>query len=320
MRKAHQHKYLLAMRKLIRKAYSEKGARHPNKVSPGEELRVSIARYRKTLKEMPQDIELWLALYDEAIAFWFAVWAAYRLQIGGPSDKRLVCLMALAGRVFQDMVCVRELIVGGFFVQSNVVTRSLIEAIDVMHLLNSKSELATEFEQIKENSVSSKFWHKYCSRDKISKIVKERWIWFFDGDEEPAHSFHALRDGYLDLMGMSAHPSFNASFVTFMDSTKGDSDSIAENAMGSISHMSKFTMHLILNRVFEYGFLWSGPEMSIYKSDVVSKPEPFLRENISKGLSVLLSIVQTTSEGSRGDPLFPEFETYWRRESSDEKA
>jgi hypothetical protein len=282
------------MRKRIRKAYERKGKGGPNKLSPGEELRVEIERHRKTLKLVPPDIELWLTFFDEALSFWLVVWTIYRKQIEGPSDKRPICLMALAGRVFQDMVCVRELVVAGFFIQSNVVTRSLIEAIDVMHLINSKPDLANEFAQIDQNAESSKFWHKYCSRDKISKIVKERWLWFFDGDEESASSFHTLREGYLDLMGMSAHPSFAASFVTFMDSPQGESDgierdSIARNAMGSISHMSKFTMHLILNRVFEYGFLWSGPEMSIYKGGDAPEPKPFLYENVSKGLSVIVN-------------------------------
>jgi hypothetical protein len=263
------------MRKRIRKAYREEGSVGTNKISPGEDLRLEISRRRKARKVIPSDIELWLIFFDEAISFWLVVWTTYRLKIEGPADKRSICLMALAGRVFQDMVCVRELVVQGFFVQSNVVTRSLIEAIDVMHLINSRSELAIEFEKIAENSESSEFWHKYCSRDKIGKIVRERWLWFFDGDEDAASAFHSWRDGYLDLMGMSVHPSFSASFVTFMDSADGP-DNIARTAMGSISHMSKFTIHLILNRVFEYGFLWSGPEMSIYKSGVAPDPKPFL--------------------------------------------
>ena len=249
-------KYLREMRKRIRNAYREQGKGGSSKRSPGEDLRREILRHRRTLKVLPPDIELWLTFFDEALSFWFVVWATYRFRIEGSTDKRSICLMALAGRVFQDMCAVRELIVQGFFVQSNVVTRSLVEAIDVMHLINSRPELATEFAGIEENSESSKFWHKYCSRDKISRIVRERWLWFFDGNEDAANAFHSMRGGYLDLMGMSAHPSFGASFVTFMDSTRDGPDNIARIAMGAISHMSKFTIHLILNRVFEYGFLW----------------------------------------------------------------
>jgi hypothetical protein len=301
------------MRKRLRKVYRRAGTRGPDKISPGEELRGIVKRHRKTLKVIPNDIELWFAFFDEAVAFWFAVWGNYYEKVTGPSDKLQICLMALSGRVFQDMICIREMIAGGFSVQSNVVARSLIEGIDVMHLLNSRPELANEFQEIKENTESSKFWHKYCSRDKIHKIVKGRWLWFFKGDEKAATSFHQQRQDYLDLTGMSVHPSFGASFTTFMDSSKNQSNSIFDNAMGSISHMSKFTMHLIVLRVFEYGFLWSGPEISLYGNDDDPKSKAALHDNISKGLSAMISIVSATQGERDGDPFFPEFETYWPR-------
>jgi hypothetical protein len=315
--KTDHEKYLHEVRKRIRRAYSEKSVRRANKIAPGEELRATVERYRKTPQAVPDDIKLWLAFYDEAVAFWLVVWATYRVKIEGPTDNRLISLMALAGRAFQDMICVRELVVAGFFVQSNVVTRSLVETIDVMHLLNSRPELAEEFRGITENDDSSRFWHKHCSRDKIGKLVRGRWLWFFNGDEEAAREFYAWRAGYIDLVGMSAHPSFGACFASFMDSTQDDVDSIAKNAMGSISQLSKFTMHFILGRVFEYGFLWSGPEMSIYKGEDLPGPKPFLFENISKGLSVMLSIMTATDKKVEGDPFYPEFSTFWPRKSFD---
>ena len=85
--------------------------------------------------------------------------------------------------------------------------------------------------------------------------------------------------------------------------------------MGSVSQLSKFTMHLILGRVFEYGFLWSGPEMSIYKGEDLPGSKPFLFENISKGLSVMLSIMMATDDKVRGDPFYPEFKTFWPHNS-----
>jgi hypothetical protein len=303
------------MRKRIRKIYQEKGTRSQNKISPGEELRTTVKRQRKTLKTIPPDVELWLSLYDEVVAFWLVVWAAYRQQVVGPSDGRIICLMALSGRVLQDLFCTRELITGGFFVQSNVVARSLIEAIDVMHLLSSRPELAKDFEQTKENIESSRFWHSYCSKDKIHRIVKERWRWFFNGDEDLVSSFHQARENYLDLVGMSAHPSFGASFAAFMDGPKDEVSSLAKNAMGSISQMSKFTIHLILFRVFEYGLLWVGPEIGLYKSDGDSKPKPPLHKIVTKGLSALMSMVAMLGERPEGDPFYPKFETYWPRQN-----
>jgi hypothetical protein len=96
-----------------------------------------------------------------------------------------------------------------------------------------------------------------------------------------------------------------------MDSAEGHTDSIARNAMGAVSHMSKFTIHLILLRVFEYGMLWAGPEISLYKGNNEFKPEPFVHENVSKGLSVMLSIVQMMDQTLAKDPFYPDFQTYW---------
>jgi hypothetical protein len=184
-----------------------------------------------------------------------------------------------------------------------------------MHLVNLEPALADEFRAIAENDGATRFWHAHCSKNKIHKKIKQRWLWLFDGDEEAAASFHRLREDYLDLVGMSAHPTFPASFVTFMDSPSGiESDSIVRNALGQVSHMSKFSIHLLLLRIFEYGFLWSGPEISLYKNDE-GAVESSLSENISKGLSVLLSIVKSAESSEDGQhPFFPEFKTYWRQQ------
>jgi len=306
-----QTMYLREMRKRIRKVYRPRPA---NRISPGEELHRIAARHRKAARGIPSDIQLWLALFDEVVAFWLVVWGFYRERIerrGGSSDKLSICLMTVSGRIFQDMICIRDLIERGFFVQSNVVARSLIESIDVMHLLDSRHELADEFMRIERNEDASKFWHEYCSRDKIGKLVKTRWLWFFNGDEELAGPFHGLRYEFRDLTGMSAHPSFGASFAAFMDSPQGcQSRGIAYNAMGAVSHMSKFTMHLIFLRVFEYGILWCGPKLSLYRPKGRRANTKYY-EMLSKGLSMVFSIVSSVDTGTKGDPFYPEFNTYW---------
>jgi hypothetical protein len=278
-------------------------------------MRSIVRRRRNGGRAIPDDIAIWLILFDEAVAFWFAIWGNYKEQISKPPTELSICLVALSGRVFQDMICVRELITGGFSVQANVVARSLIEAIDVMHLLNSRSELAHNFRSVNDNEGSSKFWHEYCSRDKIHKIVKSRWRWFLEDNEEVVTTFHAQREGYLDLTGMSVHPSFAASLTTFMDTDGEESESIFDTVVGSVSHMSKFTMHLILLRAFEYGILWSGPKIGLYKNEEKPAVDPFLHHVISKGLSVMASILRMADESKDGEPLFPEFKTYWPRES-----
>src|SRR5262249_52540016 len=133
-----------------------------------------------------------------------------------------------------------------------------------------------------------------------------------DGDSEMANKAHQQRDRYLDILGMSAHPSFPASFVTFMDSPKGIKvDSIAYNAFGAISQMSKFTVHLIAIRAFEYGILWVGTEANLYKGSKSSKRKSRTAKLISSTLSMVFSIVFTVDQDEGPNELFPEFDTYW---------
>jgi hypothetical protein len=285
------------------------------RITFGEGLRRTIERRSRKPKLISSDINIWLMFFDEALGFWLLVWVLYRqaLEKEKPVSKRSMCLTALSGRVFQDMVCVREMIRSGFFVQSNVVTRSLIEAIDVMHLINARPELADAFRSVETNEDASKFWHTYCSREKMHKQIKERWYWFFQKSAEMADTFHSRRNDYLDLLGMSAHPSFAASFSSFMDRPKGQRpQKIVYNAMGSVSQMSKFTMHLILLRVFEYGLLWVGPEANLYKGVKGAKPPRFKKE-LLRCLNIVFSIVYSVDQDRGPNAFFPEFKTYWPR-------
>lgn len=306
------------MRKRIRDVYWKKTKPKKGQLrySFGEDLRRTVIRRKRKPNLISTDIKIWLALFDEVIGFWFLIWALYKEKMEKerkPVSKRSMCLMALAGRVFQDMICVREIIESGFFVQSNVVTRSLIEAIDVLHLINMKPELADEFSSVETNEDASKFWHAYCSRDKIHKQVREKWLLFFEDSPDIADALHKRRSDYLDLLGMSAHPSFAASFSSFMDAPEGQKpDSIAYNALGSVSQMSKFTMHLILLRVFEYGILWVGPEAKLYKSTGTTGPTRHKKE-ILRCLNIIISIVMSVDQDQGPNALFPDFKTYWPR-------
>jgi hypothetical protein len=314
MSKRQENAYFKDLQRRIRKIYRPDGTRGRSRISFGEGIKRLIDKHKTRREPVPFDIQVWLIFFDEVIAFWLVIWAFYRERFEDeprPPSKLSICLMTLAGRAFQDMVCVRNLVESGFFVQSNVVTRSLIEAIDIMHILNMNPGVADEFCEVKTNDEATRFWHKYCSKNKIHKQIKERWSWFLEGQEDAVSSFHSMRLDYLDLIGMSSHPSFPSSYVTFMDKPKGRKfDSIARNALGGVSHMSKFTIHLILLRVFEYGILWSGPKASLYKGDGPAPPRSGLHENIQRGLSAVFSIV-TTVDIEGPNEIYPEFQTHW---------
>lgn len=287
------------------------------RISLGEELRRTIVRRARRPKAIPDDIRIWLVFLDEGLAFWLLVWGLYREILGQEkfASKRATCLTILSGRIFQDLISIGEMIRSGFFVQANVVTRSMIEAIDVMHLMNLKPHLAEAFRSIETNEDASKFWHTYCSRDKIKRQIKDRWRWFLENaPDDVVNAFYEQRENYTDLLGMSVHPSFAASLSSFMDGSPGQRDQkIVYAAMGSVSQMSKFTIHLILLRIFEYGILWVGPEANLYKAGGKRKPLRF-KKMLLRCLNVVFSIVSSVGQAGDGpNVFFPKFKTYWPR-------
>jgi hypothetical protein len=317
MTKGEKNINLQQLRGKIRDSYwkKTKPKKGQSRISFGEDLRRTIAKRNRKAKFIPDDIQTWLTLFDEAIGFWLLVWGLYREMADRerPVSKRLACLTVLSGRVFQDMICVGEMIRSGYFVQSNVVTRSLIEAIDVMHLINARPELADEFRSVETNEEASKFWHTYCSRDKLDKQIKPRWQSFLENSPEVADAFYQRRGDYLDLLGMSAHPSFAASLSSFMDGPRGRKPrKLVYGAMGSVSQMSKFTIHLILLRVFEYGILWVGPEANLYRR-VKGAKAPQFRKMLLRCLSIVFSIIYSVDQAPKPNEFFPEFKTYWPR-------
>jgi hypothetical protein len=50
--------------------------------------------------------------------------------------------------------------------------------------------------------------------------------------------------------------------------------------------------------------------MLLYKSETTGEDNP-LRDNIQKGLSVILSIITSLDSGESPNVFFPEFKTYW---------
>ena len=82
--------------------------------------------------------------------------------------------------------------------------------------------------------------------------------------------------------------------------------------------MSKFTMHLIFLRVFEYGMLWVGPDANIYKPSVGMRTRRF-KKQLNRCLNIVFSIVFTVNNDRKPNPFFPEFKTYWPSKSFHEK-
>jgi hypothetical protein len=77
--------------------------------------------------------------------------------------------------------------------------------------------------------------------------------------------------------------------------------------------MSKFTIHLILLRLFEYGLLSVGFEADLYGKQRLAK-KPRVKRMLSRCLNVVFSIIYSLDQSGVGpNVFFPEFKTYWPR-------
>jgi len=260
---------------------------------------------------------MWLLLYDEFLAWLMFLWGIYLEMIEGPAEHasrdQQVCCAVLTGRIFQDSLAVREIIVGGHDVAAKCVSRVVAETIDVLSLVHLDRQAAKLFRNVANNDQANSFWHKFCSRGKIDKKIREQWR-RITISVQAAEKYASWRTDYTNLIGMSIHPSFPAALAGVLDSNNVyDNDSVIKNGFGYVSHMSRFTMHFIMKRVYEFGLLFV-PEYFTEMNDLCdwkALKDKVAQTHVQEGLKTLSCIMSEIEKPERQRVYFPEIPTYW---------
>lgn len=312
---------IVLLRKKLRTVYNEKVA-HDRRIAktPGESVKKFRSLVKKPRAEIPHDIQSWLCLYDECIAWSLSLWKFYSFAIDrskAPESwehSRVSCAL-LSGRLIQDLIATRDLIVAGFDNASKTVARSASETIDLLSLMHLDPKAAKEFRLVNNEEKANAFWYSYCSKAKIDKILhKRREVSIPDPDMREI--FADWRKMYSSLISMSSHPSMPSVLGSFLDSNNlgGDEDSVLEGVLGQVSHMSRFTMHFLILRIHEFAKLFVSDYFSERSElfDWSQVDDEFSKKHLKDAVSVLSWIVGMTSLSENDDVFFPAFNTYWR--------
>lgn len=309
------------LRTRLRKIYHDKATtKNRSRRTPGEQLKKLRSFNKKTRIAIPEDIQRWLCLYDECIAWSFSLWGFY-LRVMDKTDEpkkwrhsRVSCAL-LAGRLVQDLLAVRDLITAGFGGAAKTVARSASETIDLLSLMHLDPIASKNFRSVTNESQANAFWHSYCSKAKIDKALQKRRQELID-DDDVRDVLESWRTMYSSLIAMSSHPSMPSVLGPILDSNplmSGDQN-VLHGALGQVSHMSRFTIHFLLLRLHEFAKLFVSDYFSekseLFDWTVVS--DDFSKVYVRDAVPVLSWMVVMTSIGENDELFFPEFDTYWR--------
>jgi hypothetical protein len=307
---------LSKLRRELRLQYRRISGRPDAKITAAEEL-IRLSREEKRERTVaPPDVIIWLTLYDEFLAWLLFLLGIYLGMTDDvdkhPNGDQLVCCAVLTGRIFQDSLAIRETITSGFDVAAKCLSRTVAESIDVLSLVHLDKEAAKIFRNVDNNERANLFWHKFCSREKIDRKIQDRWRRILS--DQAAAGYATWRKEYTDLVGMSVHPSFPAAVASILDSNNVyDNKNVLKNAFGYVSHMSRFTMHFIMKRIYEFGRLFVADYFTERSNlfDWKTLDDEVAKAHVQNGLKMLSWIMLDIERPERKTVYFPEIRTYW---------
>jgi hypothetical protein len=310
---------LLEIKNHLRAFYRSEVHHGRLKRTPGEFVREFKSLKYSTAKTLPTDVEIWLFLFDEYIAWTISLWTFYVIDtksIDSSSEHRheRISCSVLSGRIVQDLLAVRELIVSGFDPAGRIIARNIAEHIDLLSLFHLDSSAAKEFRLVDDNEKANAFWHRYCAKGRIDKALK-RFRAKKQVAKDAAELFDFWREQYWDLIGLSVHPSLPGAVGGTLDGNRltQNNDTLLDGVLGQVSHMSKFTVHFLILRLYEFVRFFVS-DYGTERSEIFCRDneDDLLKNHVVGTIPILSWIVAAIELPENKETFFPNFETFWR--------
>ncbi|KJF73110.1 hypothetical protein RP75_12930 [Agrobacterium arsenijevicii] len=163
---------------------------------------------------------IWFSSYTEALAVAFLV----RRQNSERDDQHNVANL-ISWRICTELVAIRKLILEGLDVPAKQILRSMSENLDALGLATISAEFCSDFIEDQDVENANKTWHKYISKGKARKLIKNNLPVYF-AEKLTEHDIY--REEEEKVLSAAAHPSFISSFVSLFPEYDEvlDSDSI----------------------------------------------------------------------------------------------
>lgn len=165
------------------------------------------------------------------------------------SDDRLASFArwALLTKIVSDLIATRILMTRGLEGQVRILSRSLIEHIDLLVAVCHDKELAAEFIRSSDPDKSNEFFYRHISKGKLKRRVRD--ILVNEVDDSFAYVVELIRKDADEIQSLYAHPSFLASFVSaFWGSEREyrDQGVLGGASLSSLISMSYVSGHLAM--------------------------------------------------------------------------
>ncbi|MGV1954249.1 hypothetical protein ACQZ5G_10940 [Agrobacterium sp. 22-214-1] len=149
---------------------------------------------------------IWFSSYTEALAVAFLV----RRQNSERDNQHNVANL-ISWRICTELVAIRKLVLEGLDVPAKQILRSMSENLDALGLATISAEFCADFIEDQDVGHSNKTWHKYISKGKARKLIKNN-LPVYLTDKLNDHDIY--REEEEKVLSAAAHPSFISSFVS----------------------------------------------------------------------------------------------------------
>ncbi len=300
------------LRTFLRKRWEEKGEQVSGQRRLGIEIAdlVELSKTRNDGIDAPY-LDLWVEVLDELnswmISLLSVVYArADRKAAMNDFERSVVMILA---KLVADTTAMRHLVNLGFDNAARTLLRSIAEYMQLLVAIVDDPLLAGEFVKADTPEASNKFYFDHVARRKLNRRVLAAWTRFF-GSEDGAASFfaHQQRE-FTQVLSGTAHPSFAGGFLSvlhFIEAQEGES---WLGHWGAKSNLSVLTIS-IFTGCFMPLLLLSNFPFEGY-DEWLSLPIPYdeadeMHRHVSKGRSVLASLILSLSTESNIPHIFPE--------------
>jgi hypothetical protein len=233
---------------------------------------------------------IWFSSYTEALAVAFLV----RRQNSERDDQHNVANL-ISWRICTELVAIRKLVLEGLDVPAKQILRSMSENLDALGLATISAEFCADFIEDQDVENANKTWHKYISKGKARKLIKNNLPVYF-AENITEHDIY--REEEEKVLSAAAHPSFISSFVSLFPEYDEVLDSDSIGISNVFSHFSLRTLRYCSYRLLMH-CMYDLSLFSIYEKYIeTAEYDQFddLRHVIKSGRKICLLSLYLLSE------------------------
>ena len=211
---------------------------HIAAIKPADCGRVDVARELDTLRSMltaqrDKHLQPWFVLLDESIQF-FIQFERYLFEV--PLNSNLTGYAVTVSRLKRDLLSIRELLAIGQDAAANVLSRTVLENIELAMALALSADTCEAFTHTTDTNA---FWNKHIGYGRVYEKMLQ-YAAACDVEETRAVQLVDRHREAKKLFSDSTHGGRNSSLFTAFSPSLTNADEVHFLSLGSHTHHTQF--------------------------------------------------------------------------------